>query len=603
MGEQLRRSASLAGDEGCGRVSCLRAIRPRWSLGGRLAVGLLSILLVLGSGTVPVVRAWAQDTQAKTEAPAKAEVPRESAPAQLPQEPAPAAAEALSLRYRFIEKYSPTEDPSRPELITQYRVGVRETQKTDREKPQGAPDRIQISRQTIYTERAAQVGKLGEMLDAVRRYDTFRMKPSASPRPTKTPPFEGLAIWYKRRPGQEPQILSLINGRALREFEYSEITKQVFLPSLPVLFPPTPRRVSDTWPISRQVAQYLVGELPDAEDYEMTGTLLEVRKTGAGTTLTAVIGVSGQLNVSLGKSMLNAQIHFVFEPAPVVAPPPSSGASPKPADSPTGRGRGQPEEGVVNARGWISRVLMAWTASNELPEDEGRLKQTGTYELNLERRLVVAPNEATGGQNATLTVPDPVPTPDEANSWLVYEDDLGRFHFRHPQELKLNPFGSIDNDYVDLVERHPKGDVRFGIHLQPKELDPARDRQSRDPDHHRRTLYSIWEKQHKDVVPGQTGWLPEPEWGSLKRKVYRIEAALKPKGQVPTKAERLYLDYYLVVFSNNQSIVVTAMTEQDSNLKLRNQAENIIRSFQFGPLEGSAKPHATPPEPSSTPPR
>ena len=100
-------------------------------------------------------------------------------------------AEALSLRYRFIEKYSPTEDPNHPELITQYRVGIVETQKTESEKPQGAPDRAEISRHTIYTERAAQVGKLGEMSSAVRRYDKFVIKDVANIRSFQAPSFRG----------------------------------------------------------------------------------------------------------------------------------------------------------------------------------------------------------------------------------------------------------------------------------------------------------------------------------------------------------------------------------------------------------------------------
>ena len=99
--------------------------------------------------------------------------------------------------------------------------------------------------------------------------------------------------------------------------------------------------MGDTWPIPAKAAQSLVGEMPSAEDYEMTGTLIEVRKAGAGTALTAVIGVSGQLNLSYGLSSLNAQIHFVFNPVagrsrqpPARGPPPSQAtARPRRADA------------------------------------------------------------------------------------------------------------------------------------------------------------------------------------------------------------------------------------------------------------------------------
>ena len=67
------------------------------------------------------------------------------------------------MHYRFIERYSATEDPKHPEMLTQYRVGLIETQKTEREKQQGAPDRFQVSHRTIYTERAADTQQNGRL--------------------------------------------------------------------------------------------------------------------------------------------------------------------------------------------------------------------------------------------------------------------------------------------------------------------------------------------------------------------------------------------------------------------------------------------------------
>ena len=84
--------------------------------------------------------------------------------------------------------------------------------------------------------------------------------------------------------------------------------------------------------------------------------------------------------------MLNAQIHFVFEPTPAVEPASVVGASAVPAESRAGKARGKSDAGIVNAKGWISRVLMAWVVSNPIDDGHGCLKQTVTYELNLERR-------------------------------------------------------------------------------------------------------------------------------------------------------------------------------------------------------------------------
>src|SRR5208337_1819401 len=88
--------------------------------------------------------------------------------------PAPRGdAEALSARYHFLETYTATADPAKPELLSQYEVGCRETVKVTREKPQGAPEHDETVLQTIYiyTERVAKVSKEVLETEVVRRYD------------------------------------------------------------------------------------------------------------------------------------------------------------------------------------------------------------------------------------------------------------------------------------------------------------------------------------------------------------------------------------------------------------------------------------------------
>ena len=72
---------------------------------------------------------------------------------------------------------------------------------------------------------------------------------------------------------------------------------------------------------------------------------------------------------------------------------------------------------------------MAWVVSNPIDDGDGRLKQTVTYELNLERRENAVTSDAAGTQNILLTIPEPLPAADESNSWLVHDDPLGRFSF------------------------------------------------------------------------------------------------------------------------------------------------------------------------------
>jgi len=114
-----------------------------------------------------------------------------------------------------------------------------------------------------------------------------------------------------------------------------------------------------------------------------------------------------------------------------------------------------------------------------------------------------------------------------------------------------------------------------------------------------------WKQKGVTVLPGPSGWLPDADWSPLKRKVYRFELALRSADSTGRGApnERTYLDYYLVQFLRNEVLRVVAMTTRDPHLNFRNQAEQIIKSFDFGPLE-SSRPIASPPQGSSAePPR
>ena len=518
------------------------------------------------------------------------------------QDPLQGSAEALSVRYRFKEKYTTEPQPERPDLLSQCVVAVEEIQKTEREKSQGAPERFQFSHLTKYTERPAKVNKLGQVLSAVRRYDRFRIKQMAATAAPKKLPFEGLTVLYQRRAGQRPRFLSLTSDRPLREIEYSVMVKQVFVPQLTELFAMTPQRVGDSWRISPKATQILVNELPETEDYEVNGRVIDVRKSAMGTALTAIIGISGQMNLSVGKSMLNAQIQFVFEPTAAVAPASDSGASVKPAESTAGKARGKSDAGIVNARGWISRVLMAWVVSNPIDDGDGRLKQTVTYELNLERRRNAVTSDAAGTQNILLTIPEPLPVADEANSWLVHQDPLGRFHFRHPQELALNA-SRMDPNFLDFVDQnHKEGKDVFILELPPGAADPQGDRKFRDPEKFQRDIDSDWANRKVETLRGPVGWLPEAEWAPLK--VFRKELGVKTAGadEVGQKVERIYCDYYLVLSKRNECFHVQSMTLRDDHVAFRTQAERMIKSVTFGPVDSPAKPPASVPSPPLTPP-
>ncbi len=372
----------------------------------------LGILVVLGAGLLQP--GWSRGQQA----PAGIEAPKEAAPA-----PAQDAIEPLGLKYRFIETYGVADNPVKPYLITQYQVGVRDVIKTETEKTQGAPDRTEGSILVIYTEGPAQVNKLGEATDAVRRYDRVRTDGVLKGPPANPPLLQGLNIWYRVRKGGFPEIINLTEGRTLRESEYHATIDQIFLPSLSLILPATPKRVGDTWDITRQAGRSLLGRaVPDDGDFQLEATLLEVHKSAAGNTLAAVFEISGELALDTGQGAVKARVEFTFEPPPAA-----------PVAAPAARAKAVVNRGIVEARGRISSVKMGralW-----IPIDHnGRLKQNIYRDLVLERRPVKP-------TTAELTIPKEPPTADEANSWVLYDDPQGRFHFRHPQNLVSKPVG------------------------------------------------------------------------------------------------------------------------------------------------------------------
>jgi hypothetical protein len=513
--------------------------------------------------------------------------PRGARP-QEPDQPAPAdgSAQPLSLRYRFSEKYDPNGDPSRPELLVQYQVGALETIRIETEKPQGAPDQTGYSYRTIYTERPAKIGRLGEVTDAVRRYDRFELFSLAGVRQNNAAAknlFQGLTIWYHSRVGGNPEVISLTPNRSIQEREYSDhggIVNQPFVPLLMKVMPPRSARVGDSWPLQRQAAQILLGQLPTGGQFAVEGRLVKVEKSGQGTALTATIEISGELDLEEGEGAVNARIAFVFEPSPA-----APAAETKESAGLAGRAKDARDVAVVDAKGYIAKLNMGRRLTLPL-DDKGRLQQIRTRELVLQRRLVAGP---AGADGAALTVPDNPPTANEANSWLIYDDPQRRFHFRHPQELFIK-HNMPDALVLQYVRPDGKADTMIVGDI-PKEQDPVQDRKWSDPQAFVRYIRDGSERRGFDVIPGSMGYLPDQDWQPLKRRVYRYEAALKTK-----EGSRVYLDAYLVLFTRGDHFVVQALTEHNDHVAFRDQAERMIKSLELGPsTSGQGGSPAQPP--------
>lgn len=494
------------------------------------------------------------------------------APAQ-DQEPPLGGIQALSLRYKFIERYAPTPDANHPEWLTQYRVGSREKIKMARDTPQGAPEQLETTLQTVYTERVVQTRANGSASDVVRRYDQAQLSTTMpSVRQYQNPRLlEQLTIWYRIDPRKPVELYNLTEGRLLRQMEFDRIVKNPFLPQLATLLPTTPRRVGDIWPVPPASMAAALGAFPLEDDYDISAELLEVRSPQPGKTdLTAVLSVKGSLMLMDGPLSLNALVHFAFPP-PAAPPAEDSGAA-------------QPKRptGIIEANGHISELRMAESAVLPL-DQEGRLKLTRSRELVIERRV----DDASA---PSVVVPE-APTNDPAHTWVTYDEPEGRFHVAHPQGLRVAqvyPEGGLD-----LVSRGLDGQDVVQLSLAPKTGDAGKDRIAADPIEQRKALMDQWKKEGQDVLQGPAGWLDEADWAPLNRKVYRIEAALKPgaePGEPQVRGGRIYLDRYIVQFARDQTLIVTAMTTRDPHVPFRDQVEGMIRSFTLGPSEGTGAP-------------
>jgi len=497
-----------------------------------------------------------------------------------PAEPA-AEKQDVSQRYRFLERYSATDDPTRPESLIQYRVGVRENIKLTREKPQGAPQQDYTTTQCIYTERVAKLAKGGIVTEVVRQYDQVNSKTSLNIPHYKTKPLEGVSLLYRKEGRSLPQVLCLTPDRQLRQQEYLGVVQEPFLPTLASILPRKPCRVGDTWPVPREAAWALLGELPDDEDYSLTAEILEVHKKDAGPEMLAVIGVKGEAVVHESPSRIGARLQFTFVPSEPTAPRGrADGETTKDQAPGTPAGSGGRLDAGVDAKGYISKASLAQEFSQPLPRSDGRLKQTIRLERVLERRVGQA------GELATLLpVPNPEPVGDVKNSWLLYDDHQGQYHFLHPQEMQV----TIDDadGGVHLVQQRHEGPDAIHLGLVAKTDDPQRDRVATDPIHVKKVLEDDWKRQRQKVVPGPSGWLPETEWSKDKWRVYRIEAALIPDSdRLPTPSTgRIYFDEYLVHFTRNEVMVVTAMTTRDEHQHFRDTVESVIKSFELGPSD------------------
>ncbi len=408
------------------------------------------------------------------------------------------------------------------------------------------------------------------------------------PRPVNPPLLLGLTIWYHRRPPLRPQIISLTPDRPIREDEYSMIEEEVTISNLIAFFPATPKRVSETWGVPPGAVLSVSGRAPDEEGYELTGTLKEVNISQDGNSAVAEIDIAGKFDVEGQPGAFHARIIFDFVPRGVALP--AAGAV-------------EGASKVVTADGWIKRADLSLVRVGSLPEGDGRLKHKFTIELTAERRPMTLAAGEPGPAPTPLTLPTAPPPVVGDNAWVVFDDPDGRFHFRHPQEyIKQRPAIPVPARFEFMDKRPGTGDAALVIVVPTKMGNATSEQVFRDPAGLKKGLDEEWLKEQVTVTKGPAGWLDDAAWKDSKRRVYRIESALKQRDKNP-----VYADVYLVEFNQTQRIVVHSYTERTDHLVVRKNVEDVIRSFQWGPstrasAPGAAAPAATTgPAPSGAP--
>jgi hypothetical protein len=502
-------------------------------------------------------------------------------------QPAPTQPDSLSSRYRLMEQYAQKDASDQPMLLTQYQVGSRETVKISREKPQGAPAQDESVLRVIYTERVAKTGKDGLATDAVRRFDRVDFTSTMKYTPPKTKRLEGLTIYYRFQPRTTPSVLSLTD-RPIRQDEYERISQEVFLPLLAgALLPRDPVRVGDSWSLTPPVIQALAGELPIDPDFQLNAEVRQIRRNETPeNTMKATIEIKGQFELPAGASAIDALVDFTFVPSPSTAGQANTVFRNTPAAK-------EARPGEFDARGYISKVRLAQVLTMPLPVGEGRLKQTVNRELVLERRK----SAIGGGAQGLLAVPDPAPQATKENSWLTYDDPYGRFHFRYPQDLRSN--GVNPRGQVALFDRGLDGRDLVQMELVAKTGDAQRDRLASDPLELKKKFLDELKQGGAQLIPGPSNWLPENQWAPLKRKVYRTEFAAIDQGAAAGGASgRIYTDFYVVQFNRNETLTMMATTYRDPHLTFREQAEEMLRTFEFGTSDGSPPSSAPPAQPA-----
>ena len=133
----------------------------------------------------------------------------------------------------------------------------------------------------------------------------------------------------------------------------------------------------------------------------------------------------------------------------------------------------------------------------------------------------------------------------------------------------------------------------MGVVFPENRGDAERDLRFQDAKHFQKAIEGQFVADKDRTTWGVIGWLDDEDWKTSKRKVFRMEGAVKrEKDALP-----VYIDFYLVSeLNSSRSFMIEAwMGREGSHVAFRKDVEDIIRSFQW-----SVSPNRSP-SPSTGP--
>ncbi len=460
----------------------------------------------------------------------------------------------LTTRYRFVERYG--SQPAEA-VMTEYEVGYRETIQVSTENAQGAPRVEEVVRAARYAERVASVNPIDEQAvqALVRRYESASVTPDPWAEIGAPALMSGMDLLIENPVSVNPTLTVLTPDRRLWDHEYRFAAGTPFTPGLSNILPVGPLRLGESWVLTQVAAAALLGE--PVESGSIQGKLSEIRPIvepkADGATEIAILDLEGRIRTRMGPTSVRSRLEFAFR---LIAPQPAAGGRANAAQT--------RDEALIGAGALTSlrhvQVTTVPTIANGPPGFEQR------RELILQRRWPVP-------EGRPLSVPNPPPAPTPENSWLVYADPLGRFHFRHPQTFRIDPRApGAAGDQVTLVQfRRETPDllvISYREGVQPK------------PDEAFQGAIERYKAAGFEVLPLDPKQLPAAEWPGMA--VYRIEAALTPPAQA-VGASRTHVDGYLMLPGQPGAIQAMALTNSPDEIQaFRALAESVLQTLKLG---------------------